>query len=118
MSEKAWSQALAEAPRNPALEGLLRQRIAQVHEDHGEWAQAAAAHEAAGSLARFPLRYWALLDAARCYDSAGDPSRALQLYHRVQQEAPDLPIPAHLRTRFRELEAAQTAAAAAPSNDR
>jgi tetratricopeptide (TPR) repeat protein len=124
LSEQAWKQALAQAPHNPVLEGLLRQRTAQVQEDHGNWAEAAAAHEAAGNLEKFPLRYWALLDAARCFDSAGNSARALELYHRVQQEAPDLPVPAHLRTRFRELEAAQAsqtdqrAAAAAPADDR
>ena len=50
-------------------------------------AEAAAEHEAAGALPDFPLRYFALADAARCYAQAGDRVRALALLERVESEA-------------------------------
>lgn len=105
-SLEAWNAALDSASGNPALEGLLYQRIAATRETRGEWGEAAAAHEQAAALAGYPLRYWALADAARCYAAAGEPDRALALYERLEQEAPDLPLPPHLRQQRQELRAA------------
>ena len=68
----------------------------------------AANHEAAGSLEDFPLRYWALLDAARCYARAGDVSHAVVLFDHVEAEAPEHPVPAHLRSLRRELSSLDT----------
>jgi predicted negative regulator of RcsB-dependent stress response len=99
--------SLAEQPNNPRLAGLVRQRIAQVYEDRGQLAEAAAEHEAAGALPEFPLRWYALADAARCYAQAGDRTRALALLDRIESEAQDaytLPMP--LRGLQRELRAA------------
>ncbi|HEY8154166.1 MAG TPA: tetratricopeptide repeat protein [Myxococcota bacterium] len=102
--------ALAEQPTNPRIAGLVHQRIAQALEDRGELAQAAAEHEAAGDLAGFPLRYYALADAARCYAQAGQPERALSLLERVESEAQEeAPLPADLRGLLRELRASQAA---------
>jgi tetratricopeptide (TPR) repeat protein len=101
-----WQEALAGSAANPGLRGVVLQRIAQDHEDAGRWAEAADAHEQAGAIPAFPLRYWALLDAARCRAQAGDPERALALYERVAQEAPEIEIPAHGRAQIRELRAA------------
>ena len=100
-----WDEALASAGSNEALRGIVLQRIAQAHEDAGAWAEAAAVHEQAAAIQGFPLRYWALVDAARCQAQAGDPQRALALYERVEQEAPDLELPPHLRVQLRELRA-------------
>ena len=98
-----WQEALATAEGNPGLQGMLHQRIAATYEEAGDWAQAAAAHESAGSLADYPLRYWALVEAARCWRAAGDPVQALALYERVETEAPDLRLPEHLRSEIRDL---------------
>jgi tetratricopeptide (TPR) repeat protein len=111
----AWQAALDGAAGNPALEGLLLRRVADVEEARGNWAAAAAAQERAGDLEGFPLRHWALLDAARCYAAAGDPARALALFDRVSTEAPDLPVPVHLRVQFRELRAVHGPSATGPS---
>ena len=47
----------------------------------------------------FPLRYFALADAARCYAQAGQPDRARELLERVESEAKDeFPLPAELRS--------------------
>lgn len=104
-TEEIWHQALASASGNPGLVGLIQQRIAQTHEERGEWAEAAAAHEQAGRAEGYALRHWALVDAARCYAAAGERERALELYEEVEREAPDLSLPDHLRTQFRELRA-------------
>lgn len=109
-SLESLRKALAEQTRNPRLEGLVHQRIAQLYEDRGQLAEAAAAHESAGSLPEFPLRYFALADAARCYAQAGRPDRARELLERIDSEAKDsLPLPAELRGLLRELRASQAA---------
>ena len=53
----------------------------------------------------FPLRFWALADAARCFARAGEPVTALALLERVENEAPEMKLPAHLRALLRELRA-------------
>ena len=100
-----WQQALDDLSGHASLRAMLHQRIARLHEDRGDWSEAAAAHEAAGSVTEFPLRYWALAEAARCYAQAGQAGRALALYEQVEREAPDLALPDHLRAQFRELRA-------------
>jgi tetratricopeptide (TPR) repeat protein len=104
-TEEIWRQALASASGKPGLYGILQQRVAQAHEARQAWAEAAAAHEQAGRSVGYPLRQWALVDAARCYAAAGEPERALALYEEVEREAPDLNLPDHLRAQFRELRA-------------
>jgi tetratricopeptide (TPR) repeat protein len=104
-TDAVWQRALEQASGNPRLEGLLHQRVGEAHERNAAWAEAAAAHERAGQLADYPLRYWALVDAARCYAAAGESARALELYQRVQNEAPDLQLPPHIRIQIRELQA-------------
>ena len=93
---------------NDRLQGLVLQRIAQWHEDGERWAEAAASHEAAGSLDEFPLRFWALLDAARCYARAGDGAHAVVLFDQVEAEAPEHAVPPHLRSLSRELRGMET----------
>ena len=104
-SAALWDQAQAAAAGNPGLRGLLDQRRAESFERHGQWAEAASAHESAGNLVDYPLRYWALVDAARCAAAGGEGERALALYERVEHEAPDLTLPPHLRAQYRELQA-------------
>jgi hypothetical protein len=102
-----WEEALRRASGRPPLEGLVHQRIAAAHEQAGAWAEAAAAHEAAAGLAGYPLRHWALADAARSWAAAGEPAKALALYERIETEAPDLQLPDYQRSQLRELRAAQ-----------
>ena len=114
-SLESLQKGLAEQPANPRLAGLVHQRIAQLHEDRGMLAEAAAEHEAAGELPGFPLRYYALADAARCYAQAGQPDRALERLERIESEAKDdFPLPAELRSLLRELRASQAARPSLP----
>ncbi len=101
-----WESALDASAGNDRLTGLLLQRIGESYERRGSWSEAAASHQAAAGLEAYPLRDWALLDAARCLVAEGRTREGLTLYRRVQQESPELPVPDHLRLQFRELEAA------------
>lgn len=103
-----YEQTLAEAPGGDRLRGLVLQRIAQALEQAERWEEAAARHEEAADLEGYPLRHWALADAARCRAVAGDRETALALYRRLDSEAPDLRLPDHQRVWKRELEAAAT----------
>lgn len=94
---------LAQAPANPTVRAIVLQRMAQVHEAEGRFAEAAAGYEAAGSIQAFPLREFALAEAARCYADAGEPAKALALYDRIQAEDPDFVFPDNQRMLRREL---------------
>jgi tetratricopeptide (TPR) repeat protein len=100
-----YAEAAAAAPR-PVLRAVVERRLAYLHEDAGRWTEAAAAHEAAGSVPSYPLRYWALADAARCYAQAGRSAEALALYDRIAAEAPEVALPDHQAAQLRELRAA------------
>jgi tetratricopeptide (TPR) repeat protein len=98
-------QALADAPRG-AVRGIVAQRLAQRFEAAGKWAEAADRHEKAAKLDDYPLRHWALADAARCRAMAGDPVGARALYDQLEREAPDLPLSDEQRAQSLELRAA------------
>jgi len=96
--------ALAESPRGP-VRGMVLQRLAQRLEAAGQWEEAAARHEDAAAVSDYPLRGWALADAARCLATAGDPTGALALYDRLEHEFPKLRLPDAERARVLELRA-------------
>ncbi len=98
-----WTEALDTAPRNGRLQAILWERIAQSHEESSRWLEAAEAHEQAGRITSFPLRYRALADAARCYVEADQLEAARALSDRVADEAPLLRLPEHIRSQRREL---------------
>jgi tetratricopeptide (TPR) repeat protein len=101
-----WRETLAELPSDSVLRALLLHRIAQAEEGAGLWAEAAETHAQAGEIEAFPLRHWALVDAARCFARAGQSDRALELFERLETEAPQMNLPAHLRGLAAELRAA------------
>lgn len=101
-----WRETLADLPSNSPLRALLLHRIAQAEEDAGHWAEAAETHAQAGEIDAYPLRHLSLLDAARCFARAGQSERALELFDRLQTEAPQMSLPAHLRGLAAELRAA------------
>jgi hypothetical protein len=101
-----YDQILAEGAGGDRIRGLVLQRAAAELEETGNVAEAAARHEQAAALAGYPLRHWALADAARCRAAAGDAATALALYQRVTAEAPELRLPDHQRVQMQELEAA------------
>lgn len=98
-------QALAQAPDRGGIRGIVGQRLAQRFEAAGRWAEAADRHEAASQVADYPLRHWALADAARCRALAGDAAAARALYERLEREAPELPLTEDQRSHSLELRA-------------
>jgi Tfp pilus assembly protein PilF len=94
------------------LQAIVQRRLGAFHESAGRFAEAAAAYEAAAAIPEYPLRYWALADAARCRAHAGRNAEALALYDRIAAEAPDLALPDHQAAQARELRAAAAPAAA------
>jgi tetratricopeptide (TPR) repeat protein len=107
-AREIWRGLLSEAPRNDELRGLILQRLAHAHEDAGQWREAAERHEEASALSGFPLRHWALADAARCFAAAGENERAVALYERLETLAPELRLPEHQRAQFETLRALAT----------
>lgn len=103
-----YDEVLREGAGGDRLHGMVLQRMAQSLEEEERWDEAAARHEEAADLEGYPLRDWALADAARCRAEAGDREAAAALYRRLEVEAPDLRLPDHLRMQKRELEAATT----------
>ena len=91
------------AARRAPLRGLALERLATGYESKGAFAEAGAAHEEAAGIAAFPLRHYAMADAARCFAAAGERDRAVALADRVLSEAPDLQLPDHVRSRLDEL---------------
>jgi len=96
-------------PKLDAVAGALRapatvdEVFEQAAHSGDRWLEAARAHEAAASVTSFPPRYLSMADAARGYARAGETATALSLYQRLQAEAPDVELPAHVRARLREL---------------
>lgn len=96
-------QLRAEAPSRPGLQGMILQAEAQTLERAERFADAAERHEQAAALEGYPLRYYALADAARCRAQAGDSAASRALYARLDSEAPDLRLPEYQRIQRREL---------------
>jgi hypothetical protein len=51
----------------------------------------------------YPLRHWALAEAARCLQQAGEIERARELALKLATDAPDLMLPQHLSALLAEL---------------
>jgi hypothetical protein len=106
---------LAGAGGNQALRGVALRRIATALEAQSKWKEAGAANLQAGELPGFPLRRWALADAARCYAEAGDMSQAISIAERVESEGSSDVLPAHLAAKLSELRARGAAGPTSPA---
>jgi tetratricopeptide (TPR) repeat protein len=103
---ESWQRAADEAKGEGALEGLALERLARALESRSRWEEAASAHQRAGEIEEMPTRYQALGDAARCFAEAGDVQRALEIFERIESEAPEAALPAHTKARLLELRSA------------
>ncbi len=102
----SFKNGLAAVPADDPVSPFLLARVANAHENAGNWSEAGEAYERASEVASFALRYDALTDAARSYAEAGDRSRALQAYGRLQSEAPEHPLPEYVEAKLEELRVA------------
>jgi len=103
-----YEQILADGTPNSRLRGIVLQQLAQGLESAERWGEAGARHEEAANLSEYPLRHWALADAARCFHAAGETDKARALFDRLDVDAPDLRLPDHQRALKREVQAATT----------
>ncbi len=108
----AW-QAGVDAARGSVLAAALLMKQGQAQEQSGQLAEAAAAYQAAAEVPDFPLRAFALAEAARCLDQVEQPERALDLLEAAEAEPSSAALPEHLRTRLRELRALRASRAPA-----
>jgi tetratricopeptide (TPR) repeat protein len=105
---EAWQGSLAHLSGDDALRGIVLERIAGAQEQLGDFAAAARNHAEAAEILSYPLRYSALVNAARCLAEDGDIDAAIAAYDRVERESPGLDIAPHTEARLRELRAAQS----------
>ncbi len=101
----SFQQALASYGDDAAMRGIILERIALLHEARGELEAATTSHLEASEITSFPLRYFALLNAARTQAEAGLDDQAVANFDRVTHESPDLLIPEHTLAMLLELKA-------------
>ena len=108
-SIEIWRAALGGLDRNSNLQAIFQLRIGQAYEAAERWLEAGEAYEVAAAYDRFPLRYWTMADAARCFLQAGEIERARVLALRLHSEGPaELNLPEHQRAMLRELRQTRT----------
>jgi len=98
-----WQGAIDELGGNPNFRAILEQRIGQAYDGDARWLEAAESYARAGAVETYPLRHWALAQAARCFQQAGELARARELALLVDTESPDLMLPQHLTSMLAEL---------------
>jgi hypothetical protein len=98
-----WRGAIDDLGRNPNLLAFFEQRIGHAYEDDARWLEAAESYASAGAVESYPLRHWALAEAARCLQQAGEVERARELALQLATEAPELMLPQHLSAMLAEL---------------
>jgi len=108
-SIETWRAALRDLDPDSNLQAIIQLRIGQAYEAVERWVEAGEAYESAATYDRFPLRYWAMADAARCFSQAGEVQRARDLALRLFSEGPpELNLPEHQRAMLRELRQTRT----------
>lgn len=90
---KARFEHARDTAGSSAIAALAWIRLAELAEVAGNMAEAAQAYESAAGIAAYPLRASALGDAARCWLAAGDTTKAMEAYQRLESEFPDRAVP-------------------------
>ncbi len=98
-----WKGAFADLDGNPNFQAIVEQRIGLAHEDEARWLEAAESYTRAGAVEGYPLRHWALADAARCLLQAGETQRAREMALKLAADAPELALPQYLSAMLAEL---------------
>ena len=98
-----WRGAIDDLGGNSNLRAIFEQRIGQAYEDGARWLEAAESYARAGAVKRYPLRHWALAEAARCLQQAGEIERARELALKLDSDAPELMLSQYLSAILAEL---------------
>jgi len=109
-----WQEGVLGLPWNSALRAMLLDRTGPLLESEDRFAEAAEAYEAAAAIEAYPMRYYALAEAARCWLEADQPEAALAIYRRFEREAPEFAIPDYIEGPLRELSLHDAAGTEAP----
>ncbi len=83
-----WRDAIDDLSGNPNLQAIFEQRIGHAYEDDARWLEAAESYASAGAVEGYPLRHWALAEAARCLQQAGEIGRARELALKLGYRRP------------------------------
>ena len=102
---QTWHLDADELAAQDPIRALLLMRIAASQEAEMRWIEAAETYQEAAAIERYPLRYGALADSARCFAEAGERDRALESFDRIESEAPQQRVPEHIGAMMRELRA-------------
>ncbi len=98
-----WRGAISDLDGNPNLQAIFEQRIGQAYENDAHWIEAAESYAGAGAVKSYPLRRWALAEAARCLLQAGEIERARELALKLATDAPELMLSQRLSAMLAEL---------------
>jgi hypothetical protein len=101
----SFEQALEPYDNDAPMRGILLERLALLHEERGEASDAVKQHIAASNVTGYPLRYFALLNAARLQAEMGEVDAAIANFDRITTESPDLLLPEHTEAMLREAKA-------------
>lgn len=101
---ESFGRARDEA-KGSAIEALGSVRLAGLAEDRADFAAAAEAYETAAAVEAYALRANALADAARCWAAAGDDSRALGVFQRLEAGFPEANVAPQIEALIAELRA-------------
>lgn len=99
----SYEQALEPYDESAPMRGVLLERIALLHEERGDAEAAIKRHLEASDVTGYPLRYFALLNAARLQAESGQADAAIASFDRITNESPDLLMPEHTESMLREL---------------
>lgn len=102
---ESFERAMEPYASSDAMRGVLLERIALLHEGRGEAEAAIQRHLEASDVTGYPLRYFALLNAARLQAESGQVDAAIANFDRITNESPDLLLPEHTESMLRELKA-------------
>ena len=98
-----WKGALDDLDGNQNFQAIFEQRIGQAYEEEARWLEAAESYARAGAVESYPLRHWALAEAARCFLQADEIERARELALTLNTDALELALPQHLSAMLAEL---------------
>ena len=99
---ESFARVRDDAP-DSAISAMGSVRLAALAENRGDPATAAEAFEQAAGVPEYPLRAGALIDATRCWVEAGNTSRALAAFQRLENEFPDENVPPPVQALVAEL---------------
>ncbi len=105
-----YEEALESLGPVEGLRGLILERRGSVYEAEGDWTSAAEAYREASLIPTYPIRGYAMVNAARLFVEDGQVERAIELVEGWEKESPDYQLPPQLTASLDEYRAARATA--------